>query len=191
MKLGTTALVLVLAPLLAVGEAVQDVLVPPSQDPFYTPPLGYKRANAGAILRSRAIHYNGTVDNVESVHQLLYRTVDVLGNKIATVATILQPRKANASRVVSFQEYEDAPWIDCAPSYADIQLNSNAMTNIYLSALMNKGYYVVLPDFQGPDSAYLCGGTSGLGVLDGIRATLTSGNLTGVKTKLEKTRSFL
>ncbi|KAI8068445.1 secretory lipase-domain-containing protein [Gongronella butleri] len=180
MKLGSVFCALILVPLLAAGDATQEVLVPPSQDPFYSPPLGYKRADAGAILRSRAIHYNGTVDNVESVHQLLYRTVDVLGNKIATVATILQPHNANASRVVSFQEYEDAPWIDCAPSYADIHLNSNAMTNIYLSALMNKGYYVVLPDFQGPNSAYLCGGTSGLGVLDGIRATLASGHLTGI-----------
>ncbi|KAI8060235.1 secretory lipase-domain-containing protein [Gongronella butleri] len=151
-------------------------LLKPSQDPFYTPPSGYESANPGAILRSRDIKYQ---HNVQGAYQLLYRTEDVLGRPSATVATILRPYNANTSTLVTYQYAEDSPNIDCAPSYS-LQQNSTSVDTLFIETLLNRGYYVMASDYEGPNSTFTCGGTSGKGVLDGLRAALASTSVTGL-----------
>jgi len=45
---------------------------------------------------------------------------------------------------------------------------------------LNEGWYVVIPDHQGPKSTFVVGESAGHIVLDSIRATLRSGNITGI-----------
>ncbi|ORX48262.1 LIP-domain-containing protein [Hesseltinella vesiculosa] len=176
-----------LAPALGLAWAVTQVAsvpvqlfkrgsVPPSQDPFYQAPSNLATYSNGAIIRSREFGY---VHNIAGAYQLLYRTTDVLGNAMATVTTVLKPYNANTGALVSYQFAEDSPWMDCAPSYS-LDQNSTTLDQVLIEALLYKGYYVMASDYEGPNSVFTCGGTSGNGVLDGVRAALASSSLTGI-----------
>ncbi|ORX48263.1 LIP-domain-containing protein [Hesseltinella vesiculosa] len=153
--------------------------LPPTQDPFYhyDDLATLAKADPGTILRSREVEIH---HHVASAYQLLYRTTDVLGNPIATVATVLRPFFPNTSALMSYQLVEDSASMDCAPSYT-LDNNQPSLGGALIRPFLDKGYYVVASDYQGPNSAFTCGVTSGNGVLDGIRAALASGSETGIE----------
>ncbi|KAI5965106.1 hypothetical protein KGF57_000899 [Candida theae] len=167
------------------------VLAPkrPSQDDFYTPPQGYESQPVGSILKKRNVP-NPLTSIVTSVRvqnswQLLVRSEDTFGNPNAIVTTVIQPFNAKSDKLVSYQTFEDSAKLDCSPSYA-IQYGADITTLIteaemyYIAALLDQGFYVVTPDYEGPKSAFTVGLQSGRATLNSIRATLKSGNLTGV-----------
>jgi hypothetical protein len=84
----------------ALGHAI-----PPSLDPFYTPPAGFENENPGTILKVRNLGNNslsvfGTFpQNIRSVYQYLYRTNDGLGKPTATVTTLAIPFNADLSKL--------------------------------------------------------------------------------------------
>ena len=167
------------------------ILLPtkPSNDPFYNAPAGYEDAKVGDILQHRSTPKPITgaffPSKVQNSWQLLVRSEDSFGNPNVLVTTILQPFNADSSKVVSYQAYEDSAKFDCSPSYAlqygsDISTLSTQTEMPFISVLIEQGYYVVVPDYEGPKLTFTVGRQSGQATLNSIRAALKSGNLTGI-----------
>ncbi|OAA71678.1 secretory lipase 1 precursor [Akanthomyces lecanii RCEF 1005] len=165
--------------------------VPPSDDPFYSPPASYENSKPGTILRSRSVPNPLAILNllpikVHGAYQLLYRTTDSQGKPQATVTTIIVPENADPSKLLSYQIAEDASWINCAPSYAlqSIKNPLNGITAnveiILIIAALKQGWIVNTPDYEGPGAAFSSGIQAGQATLDSIRAALASENITGV-----------
>lgn len=195
---------LAVATLAAVASAVPAALlveragpVLPSKDSFYAVPDNVDQAKPGAILRQRKTPYPVATFGLAPVrldasHQILYRTTDSFGNATATVLTVLVPDKADYNKVLSYQVAEDAASLDCAPSYA-VQLLSatgpllgTLVTQaelLLIEASLEQGWVVIIPDFQGPNAAYLANALAGHATLDGIRAALNSASTTGISEK--------
>jgi hypothetical protein len=164
----------------------------PADDPFYTPPPGYQTEHPGTILRNRSVPYPlagfGVVPvNVSAAYQILYRSTDTFGNAIAIVSTILVPQNASNTKLLSYQVAEDAADPSCCPSYVFQQGSQTGgvfgtiVTELELSLIqsaLNNGWYVTVPDFLGLKSAFLANTLAGYAVLDGIRATLASSDIT-------------
>jgi hypothetical protein len=168
---------------------VRQLITPPTQDPFYTPPAGYEQAAPGTVLRSRdppsPLAAFGALPLVlADTQQILYRSTDTFGNPTSTVSTILIPLNADKTKLVSYQIAQDSAFLNCAPSYA-FQLLSDSggplgtigtqaeITGI--GAALAEGWVVTIPDHEGPNAAFLANTRGGQHVLDGIRATLSSG----------------
>ncbi|KAE9365672.1 secretory lipase-like protein 1 precursor [Stipitochalara longipes BDJ] len=169
--------------------------LPPTEDPFYTPPAGLNDINPGTILRSRSIgelSFQGVVPfTAKASYQLMFRTTDSLGNASAAVTTIIVPENANTSRVLSYQFAEDAAWLNCAPSYV-VQLGSNpenfgsnGIETLFIIAALDQGWIVNLPDYEGLQSAFTSGLQAGQATLDSVRAALSSGDLTSISPEAE------
>lgn len=162
----------------------------PSEDPFYSAPEGFESQHNGAILKQREMKSLFGIlvipEKIKSVHQFLVRSEDSFGEPIAAVTTVFEPYNADPTKLLSYQSAEDAANIDCSPSYA-MQLGADADTilttqveQILAQVGLNEGWYVVIPDHQGPKSTFVVGESAGHIVLDSIRATLSSGNITGI-----------
>lgn len=103
--------------------------------------------------------------------------------------TVLVPHNANFNKVLSYQVAEDAACIDCAPSYV-FQLDSETgpddgtsttqLEVLLIEAALEQGWVVILPDHEGHTGAFLANRLGGQATLDGIRAALRSGSLTGI-----------
>ncbi|KHN93840.1 Lipase, secreted [Metarhizium album ARSEF 1941] len=169
----------------------------PSRDAFYRVPDDLDSHAPGAILRHRSppspmAALGSRVVHLHASHQLLYRTTDGLDKATATVLTVLVPRNANYSKVLSYQVAEDSASINCAPSYA-FQLGHDpgpgdgtkaTQGELFLvEAALEQGWVVIVPDHLGPGGAFLANVLSGRATLDGIRAASNSGALTGISTK--------
>ncbi|EMG48155.1 Lipase 4 [Candida maltosa Xu316] len=173
------------------------ILLPtkPSSDSFYTPPSGYESAANGDILQirktPRTLINTFAPVKVGNSWQLLIKSEDSFGNPNAIVTTILEPaNNPNASRLVSYQVYEDSANINCAPSYAiqagsDISTIASQTEMYFIAALLEQGYYVTVPDYEGPKSTFTVGRQSGQAVLNAIRGSLHSGNDTGINEDAE------
>ena len=164
--------------------------IKPSEDPFYSAPDGFESKSPGDVLRHRQMNNLFGVlvipEKIKSIHQFLIRSEDSFGDPIAAVTTVFEPYNADPNKLLSYQAAEDAANIDCSPSYA-MQLGADADTiltsqieQLLAQAGLNEGWYVVIPDHQGPKSTFVVGESAGHIVLDSIRATLGSGNITGI-----------
>jgi hypothetical protein len=169
--------------------SVRQLVTPPTQDPFYTPPAGYEQAAPGTILRSRdppsPLAAFGALPLVlADTQQILYRSTDTFGNPTSTVSTILIPFKADKTKLLSYQIAQDSAFLNCAPSYAFQFLSDSGgplgtigtqaeITGI--GAALAEGWVITIPDHEGPNAAFLANTRGGQHVLDGIRATLSSG----------------
>lgn len=162
----------------------------PLNDDFYHAPHGYEDYAPGSILGSRVppaglAAFGLLPIDLASSHQIQYRTTNSLGEPSYSITTVLVPHNANMSRLVSYQDFEDSSWLDCAPSYA-LQQGSKHSTLLsqanflYEAGLLNQGFVVSIPDYEGPESAFGSGPQAGQATLDSIRAVLNSGELTGI-----------
>jgi hypothetical protein len=178
----------------ALGSVLKRVApLPPAQDPFYRPPPGYENAAPGTILASRPaparLQILNTIPvNIKQVTQLLYRTTNALGEPEVTVTTVMVPENASYDKVVSYQVAEDSGGqINCAPSYT-LQTGSQALyagtgnvEMLLIIGALNEGWIVNSPDWEGPNSTFIEGFQAGQATLDSVRAVLSSGKTTGVK----------
>lgn len=171
----------------------RGVSTPPSQDPFYAHPLGFENVKPGTILRHRAppgpLGAFGYIPlNLKSAHQIQFRTTNSQGSPDTAVTTVLVPNDGNMSRLLSFQDIQDASYLNCAPSYA-IQVGSssnNSMSkssSIFEAGALNLGWIVSIPDYQGGQAAFSSGLQEGQATLDSIRAVLSSSSITGIASK--------
>lgn len=169
----------------------------PSNDAFYLVPDALDQVKPGTILRHRAppqpIVACGPVAacgetplDLEASHQILYRTTDSNGNATATVLTVLVPRHADMAKVVSYQVAENSANIDCAPSYVSLLGHQGGRPVVDLQTaqtVLDKGFVVILPDFLGPNGAFLANRLAGQATLDGVRAAINSAPFTGISQK--------
>lgn len=166
------------------------ITLSPNKDDFYTPPEGYESHNNGDILRIRQTPQKLSSIflpiNIQNSWQALVRSTDSFGNPNAIVTTIMEPYNADPSKVVSYQSFEDSAALDCAPSYAYLFGSSGAtistQSEMYLIQIaLDRGWYVVSPDYEGPKAAFTVGKQSGQATLDSIRATLNTTDITGIQ----------
>ncbi len=156
--------------------------LPPQSDPFYQPPANLATTAPGTVLRTRSVSvaaFGLLGEQHVRAWQLLYRTTDTQGNPEATPTTVIEPTSRSPLPVrplVSYQVAEDSLGAQCAPSY-QLQLGAPLANPVeqaeilLVTGLLERGYAVDVPDYEGPLSAYGAGVQAGHAVLDGIRAT--------------------
>jgi hypothetical protein len=172
--------------------AVHDVrldqrssMPPPSQDPFYIPPADFSSAAPGSILRVRTAANSLTTifNEAATVYQILYRTTDSQYRSSCAVTTLFTPQhpsnmsSSGHQALLSYQIPYNTVDNDASPSFA-LQSTSNLATGLILSDIqraLQEGWFVNVPDFEGPLASFGLGISEGHAVLDSVRAALSSG----------------
>lgn len=173
---------LVAAAAVTAGVERRADIPPPKDDPFYKAPDGWEDEAPGTVLRSRTIvPALFTVDEIEVEHsyEILYRTTGTHESDPAvTATTVLVPYNAKRDKLVNALTYVDADGSECALSYT-IRKGSNFPGDIVedyqlllLQQVLEAGYIVTLPDYEGKNRAFGVGPLAGRQSLDGIKATL-------------------
>lgn len=184
----TSLLTLFLAVVAHLGLALAFVPTKPSDDPFYVAPANISAYKNGDIISWRPtpqeIRTIYVPVNIKDSYQFLVRSTDSFGNPNAVVTTLLVPYSPDPTKLWSYQIAEDAATLNCAPSYAiqfATQLNIEQQAEmIILETGLAKGWYVVVPDYNGPKSTFGAGWQSGHAVLDSVKAVLKSKDVTGL-----------
>ena len=158
--------------------------IPEFDTDFYLPPQAAVAAKKpGELIAARRVHVAALSVipiNVDA-WQISYRSTNTRGEPIPAVATLLKPKgraKPGPSKLVSWQSAEDSTAMYCAPSYA-LQQGSipgqltgsvdSSFEVLQITSLVGAGWSVVIPDHQGPESAFAAGPLAGRITLDGIR----------------------
>lgn len=159
----------------------------PLTDSFYDQPPNLKTYAPGTVLRRRDIQSPVTVnDSVASAEQVVYRTTNTEKYPSWSVATVFKPLKPSlrngTSNLLSLQLYEDSANSNCAPSQWLVKGDKADLTygpdmQLWLAWALANGWYVVVPDHEGPRSAFMGGNEEGPAVLDAIRASLNATSL--------------
>ncbi|MGY0498001.1 lipase family protein [Nocardia sp. FBN12] len=158
--------------------------LPPELDPgFYLPPADVVAATEpGAIIAVRQVRVAdfGLLPIDVDAWQVSYRSNNSRDEAIPAVATVIKPRGQAPSprKLLSVQLAEDSTAGYCAPSYALQHLSVAPLAGqivvpaefLFAQAALSQGWAVVVPDHQGPYSAYAAGPLAGRITLDGIRA---------------------
>jgi hypothetical protein len=142
----------------------------PHLDSFYkygvTPPASSK---PGDVLDSRAVTLQGVT--ASAAEQLLYRTQDQEGKPSETVTTVINPAGASKG-IVAYLSYYDALGDQCDPSYTLQGGGDGAGSEaLVINALVNAGFAVTVPDYEGEKLHWVAGRESGWNTLDAVRAT--------------------
>lgn len=143
----------------------------PVKDPFYTDvPHNLSDYKNGQVISRRAIGVSGTYQGVGTAVQMRLRSQDAHGSPAISLASILVPLTASSNgNIVVFQIPEDANYLDCAPTY---QLFSrNVVPEI--QSLIQQGFSVVVPDYEGTRGSFTVGRLAGKQILDASRAALS------------------
>jgi Secretory lipase len=152
---------------------------PPPQDPFYTPPSPIPAGAPGTVIRSRPTCIGDLQVPVPykawDVMYLSTGAEDARGQPSAfhavpsvDTALIVEPLTGATHPVVAWATAEDSDSTLKAPSYVMAQGSSG--DNATWQWALGNGWDVVVPDYEGPGSAYSAGPLEGHGMLDGIRA---------------------
>lgn len=174
------------SPSVAPAPPFGTVPLPPEFDArFYAPPADtVAAARPGQILAARRVSLAAfsLVPIAVDAWQVSYRSTDTRGEPIPAVATVITPRGVDPGktrRLVSWQSAEDSTAQYCAPSYV-LQQGSlpgavsgtvnSSLEVLQIASLLATGSSVVVPDHEGPRSAFAAGPLAGRIVLDGIRA---------------------
>jgi hypothetical protein len=161
-------------PTLSGGPATATPL-PPSQDPWYTAPPGFESAAPGTILRSRVALGNLSLitANSSAAFNILYRTTDSRYLPAWAVTTLFVPKgNSGNNALVSYQIAYDTANVDGSPSYLLYQGPAWA-GGPDIPALLGQGWYVSVPDYEGPLASESSGVISGHATIDSVRAVLS------------------
>lgn len=161
--------------------------IPPSQDPWYTAPDGFEKAAPGTVLRLRPAPDGllTIVGNASAAYHALFRTTDASGNPSWAVTTLFVPQyteyKGFAPKsLVSYQLAYDTPSIDWSPSYSMYLGQSTIPIEVgFVNDLLWHGWYVAVPDYEGPLGSLSVGYQGAHAVLDTLRATTSMTDIIG------------
>jgi hypothetical protein len=164
-------------------------LPPPSQDPWWQPPAGWELTSPGSALKLRPSAYPSIyIANCIGTFQVLYRTSDSHRNATWAVATVFIPAshagckatnpEACAHGIVSYQVPYDSADPDAGPSYL-LQFGEPYGE---MRDLLARGWFVLVPDYEGPLASYCAGVQAGHATLDAVRAVLQVAGLFGLQT---------
>jgi hypothetical protein len=169
------------------GRQTPSVLPPPSKDPWHLPQAGWENQKPGDILKLRRSSYPiQAIKNCIDSFQIQYRSSNTHGNASWAVTTVFIPTKhANCSSdrescahgLVSYQFPYNTAWNDASPSYF-IQFGDLFGE---LEALLAQGWFVSVPDYEGPTASYCSGPQAGYATLDSIKAVLKVGGDFGLR----------
>lgn len=149
--------------------------VAPLQDPWYTAPHRFEDRKPGTVLRIREAPGNLTslFNNCSTAYNILYRTTNDRYKPDWAVTTVLVP-DVNAPALLSYQIPYDSAYLDASPSYA---LYSNADNyseyRVDISIGLSDGWFVNIPDYEGPLASFTAGVQAGHATIDSIRAVLS------------------
>jgi secretory lipase len=174
--------------------------LPPSQDPWYSPPAAWEQTAPGSVLKVRAaplLRY--TIGNALSAWHILFRTTNSSRGATWAVTTLFVPARhyrcnpAERDRcghaLLSYQTPYDSASVDASPSYALRQGEPYAAYGEISEALF-RGWFVSVPDYEGPDASYTAGVMSGLATIDSVRAVLASAGNWGMRSADSKVTLF-
>ena len=145
--------------------------IPPSRDPFYTAPAHFESSKPGDILRMRHAPGNLStiVGNCSAAYHILYRTTDARYRPSWAVTTLFIPKNTTGKALLSWQYPYNTPDLDFSPSY-DFYFETPADIGVALG----RGWFVNLPDHEGPYAADGANVGQGLATLDSVRAALST-----------------
>ncbi|KAF3985901.1 hypothetical protein FT663_05115 [Candidozyma haemuli var. vulneris] len=161
----------------------------PTEDDFYLAPGNLSSYKNGDIIASRpapamirSIYFPV---NVKNAWQLSVRSEDSHGEPNIVVTTILEPYDADPKKLLSYQPAQDSASNDCSPSFS--MLFNAPMDTIVVQAEMvlmqtalAKGWYMVVPDYEGTQGAFTAGKQSGQATINSLRAALNSEDISGI-----------
>jgi hypothetical protein len=171
---------------MAVASPVRAAPPLPEDDPFYRVPHPIPAVPPGTVLRSRPATIAGAGMQL-TAWNLMFASTDAHGRPSVAVATVIKPLvppQTSPPPLVSFQVAEDGDSLKCAPSYEMAAGTEKETPSLF--PLLNQGWTVVVPDFEGPTAAFTVGLQAGRGVLDGIRAAINfkPAGLDGLRTSV-------
>ena len=164
----------------------------PPDDPFYTPPKRIPDDAPGTVIRIRptCVGLQGYPVPYRA-WTIMYLTTGALDSHgepsdfdaVPAVATglIIAPinRSPRTRRpLVAWAPAQDSNSTLLAPSY-QVAMGAGPDTAL-LQEVLAQGWAVVLPDYEGPDSAFAAGPLEGHAFLDGIRAAENLSSLVGL-----------
>lgn len=165
-------------------------LVPPSSDDFYKAPFNLTLYTPGDVLAWRQVHSSLPAlqfPQARRMVQLSYATTDTqsaLSHSVATLYEPLPPPTAPDAldRLLVVTVWEDAVSLDCSPSWALRVGGANgqsvlADTAVVIGWALSRGWRVLVPDHEGPNSAFAAGWQEGAAALDAVRAALAWASL--------------
>lgn len=161
-------------------RANSTTALPPSEDPWYTAPDDLLSYPLGSIIRVRPdpLHLYASIGTnyTSASYNILYRTSDSNGIASFAVTTLFVPSvKSGSSKspgLLSYQIPYDSSWVDASPSWALLTEFSDYIPDLMLA--LQEGWYLSVPDYEGPNAAFGVGLTEGYAVLDGLRAVTQS-----------------
>lgn len=173
---------LLLLPSLTTATAIQSIPrqttpgipIPPRQDPWYTAPQDWQYRQSGEILRIRRAPGNlSSAFNASDSFNILYRSTDTHYRPSWAVTTLFIPKAGNRSALLSYQIPYNTPDVDASPSYAFYAPPaSQGLVYTDITGALSRGWYVNVPDHEGPLASFACGVQEGHATLDSIRAVL-------------------
>jgi hypothetical protein len=169
----------VLAPRASSANVSTSTPIPPRLDPWYTyntATLDFAKKDPGAVLKIRHAPGNLThiTSNCSATYNVMYRTTDSRYKPTWAVTTVFVPVKPvkSVSALLSYQIPYDSAFIDASPSYA-----MYSGVSVDVNASLAKGWFVSVPDYEGPLASFTAGVMSGHATLDSIRAIQELGEL--------------
>lgn len=152
--------------------------LPPSQDLWYTAPAGFETTVPGAVLRVRAAPGNLTAiyGNSSAAYNILYRTTDSRYNASWAVTTLLEPVSSDGSALLSYQVPYDSADLDASPSYALYEpfLGMGPVGYGDVQSALACGWYVNIPDYEGPLASFGLGVQAGHATLDSVSTQMNA-----------------
>ncbi|CAK7217702.1 hypothetical protein SBRCBS47491_003260 [Sporothrix bragantina] len=156
----------------------------PSKDPWMTSaPQGWERTSPGTILRIRPHAYNMSASSVKfdgysDVFQLLFRSSDSHDQPMLGVTTVFVPQTSKAVQanststipVLSYHPPYDTACIDASPSYG-LQFGEPYGE---IALALKRGWFVSVPDYEGPQASYGANILAGHVILDAAQAVVST-----------------
>jgi hypothetical protein len=165
------------------GSLGDSRLPKPSRDPWMTTPpaKGWESTAPGTVLKVRPHAYNMSksaisFDGYRDVFQLLFRSSDSHDQPMVGVTTVFVPEKdaqnTSSSRVplLSYHPPYDTACIDASPGYG-LQFGEPYGE---IALALKRGWYVSVPDYEGPQASYGANVLAGHVILDAAQAAVTT-----------------
>ncbi|KAJ5647734.1 hypothetical protein N7490_004106 [Penicillium lividum] len=154
------------------NEHESSTVLLPSDDPFYSAPHGWENKLPGTVLRLRPVPGNLTAEvSASAAYNVVYRTTDSQYRPSWAVTTVFIPathHHAKESALLSYQIPYDSHDLDASPSYS---MHASPPTDVTIA--LAEGWYVNVPDYEGPLASFTAGVQSGHATLDSIRSILS------------------
>ncbi|OAA68263.1 Lipase, secreted [Niveomyces insectorum RCEF 264] len=176
----------------------------PSRDPWYAAPAGWNTTAPGTVLKVRPHAYNMSAamfDHYVDVFQVLFRSTDSHDQPLFGVATVFVPEtqaacwNGTATRnhtrntttttttcahaLLSYHPPYDTAYLDASPSYG-LQFGEPYGE---IAVALQRGWFVSVPDYEGPHASYGANRLAGHVILDSVRAVVpTLQRYAGVRT---------